>query len=130
MPPPAGLVSRVRFTQGGAPRKLGACPGLSSFAPFGLGVAMTASGLYPRRHDDPAYRDPLAIRRTLIETPGHATNIWPYRTLLAIDCLYGSPERTAIDISLLEQRYAGYAPHPRKEFDDFVASVRKWILTG
>jgi hypothetical protein len=66
----------------------------------------------------------------LIETPGHATNIWPYRPLLAIDCLYGSPEQTASDVSLLEQRYAGYAPHPRKEFDDFVAAVRNRILTG
>ncbi len=74
------------------------------------------------------HRDPLAIRRTLIETPGHATNIWPYRPLLAIDCLYGSPEQTASDVSLLEQRYAHFAPHPRKEFDDFVAAVRKWIL--
>ena len=76
------------------------------------------------------HRDPLALRRTLIETPGHATNIWPYRPLLAIDCLYGSPEQTASDVSLLEQRYAHFAPHPRKEFDDFVAAVRKWILAG
>jgi hypothetical protein len=36
---PSGLVgSGGRLTQGGAPRGLGACPGLSSFAPLGLGA--------------------------------------------------------------------------------------------
>ena len=71
------------------------------------------------------HRDPLAIRRTLVETPGHATNIWPYRPLLAIDCLYGSPEQTETDIVLLDQRYARYAPRPRQEFDEFISRVRK-----
>lgn len=71
------------------------------------------------------HRDPLAIRRTLIETPGHATNIWPYRPLLAIDCLYGSPDQTETDIVLLDQRNARYAPHPGREFDEFVSAVRR-----
>jgi hypothetical protein len=71
------------------------------------------------------HRDPSAIRRTLIDSPGHATNIWPYRPLLAIDCLYGSLEQTEADLGLLEQRYACLAPRPRKEFDEFVAALRK-----
>lgn len=71
------------------------------------------------------HRDPLAIRRTLLETPGRATNIHPYRPLLAIDCLYGSPEQTAADRALLDQRYAQFAPRPRQEFDEFAATVRK-----
>ncbi len=37
---PVGALADVngRFTQGGAPRRLGACPGLSSCAPLGLGA--------------------------------------------------------------------------------------------
>src|SRR5206468_8095946 len=51
------------------------------------------------------HQDPLALRRTLIDTPGHDTSIWPYRSILAIDCLYGSPEQTEADIALLDRRY-------------------------
>jgi hypothetical protein len=74
------------------------------------------------------HRDPLAIRRTLIDAPGHATNIWPYRPLLAIDCLYGSPEQTETDIALLNQRYVRLAPQPQKDFDKFVSAVRKALI--
>jgi hypothetical protein len=72
------------------------------------------------------HQDPGVLRRTLIETPGHATNsLWPYRQILAIDCLYGSPEQTHSDIALLERRYQRYAPERRQEFDQFVSAVRK-----
>jgi hypothetical protein len=71
------------------------------------------------------HQDPVALRRTMIETPGRATNIWPYRPILAIDCLYGSPEQTEADIALLDKRYERYAPQPRKEFDHFVSVIRK-----
>ena len=70
-------------------------------------------------------RDPLVLRRTLIETPGHATNIWPYQQILAIDCLYGSPEQLQADFALLDRRYESYSPGPRQEFDKFVATVKK-----
>jgi hypothetical protein len=70
------------------------------------------------------HQDPLALRRTLVETPGHATNIWPYRQILAIDSLYGPPEQTQADINLLVRRYERYAPGPRKEFDRFVSAIR------
>jgi hypothetical protein len=70
-------------------------------------------------------QDALALRRTLLESPGHATNIWPYRQILAIDCLYGSRGQTEADIAHLEKRYERYAPMPRKEFEEFVSAVRK-----
>ena len=46
----SGRVPRGRFIQGGAPRKLGACPGLSSFAPLGLGRihAVESEGSFTR----------------------------------------------------------------------------------
>lgn len=71
------------------------------------------------------HQDPLALRRTLIEAPGHATNIWPYRPILAIDRLYGSPEQTEADIALLDRRYQRFAPLPRQKFDQFVSLIRK-----
>jgi hypothetical protein len=71
------------------------------------------------------HQDPLALRRTLIENSGHATNPWPYRQILAIDCLYGSSEQIQTDIALLDKRYERYAPRPRQEFDEFVLAVRK-----
>jgi hypothetical protein len=71
------------------------------------------------------HQDPLALRRTLVETPGHATNIWPYRQILAIDRLYGSLAQTESDIALLDRRYARYAQKPRQEFDEFVSAIRK-----
>ena len=69
------------------------------------------------------HQDPLAVRRSMIETPGHVTNIWPYRQILAIDCLY-SPAQTEMDIALLEGRYQNYAAGPRQQFQDFVSAVR------
>jgi hypothetical protein len=49
----AGLVQPIQgwgprgwVTQGGAPRKLGACPGLSSFAPLGLGGASNSASAF------------------------------------------------------------------------------------
>lgn len=76
------------------------------------------------------HQAPLKLRRTLIETPGHATNIEPYRSILAIDCLYCSPEQTIADIAILEQRYATFSPKPREEFDVFVAAVKRSIHMG
>ena len=72
-----------------------------------------------------AHQDPEILRRTMIETPGRATNIWPYRSILAIDRLYGSPAQTEEDIAILEKRYERYAPKPRQEFEHFVSAVRK-----
>ena len=71
------------------------------------------------------HQEPLAVRRTMLETPGHATNIWPYRPILAIDCLYSLPEQTEADIALLDRRYERYAPRPRQEFEEFVSAIRK-----
>ena len=71
------------------------------------------------------HQDPAALRRTLIETPGRATNIWPYRPILAIDCLYGSAMQTEADIALLDKRYERYAAWPRQEFEQFVSIVRR-----
>jgi hypothetical protein len=73
------------------------------------------------------HQDPLKLRRTLIETPGHATNIEPYRSILAIDCLYCSPEQTTADIAILEQRYACFSLQAREEFNVFVAAVKRSI---
>jgi hypothetical protein len=70
------------------------------------------------------HQDALAIRRTLIENPGHATNIWPYRQILAIDSIYASPEQIQSDFALLDKRYEQYAPQPRQEFDKFVLAVQ------
>jgi len=60
-----------------------------------------------------------------METPGHATNIWPYRQILTIDYMLSGPEAVETDISMLNERYARYAVHPRKEYDDFVEKMRK-----
>jgi hypothetical protein len=76
------------------------------------------------------HQDPLALRRTLIETPGHATNIWPYRQILAIDRLYGSSEQVQADIALLDKRYECYAPKPRQEFDEYVLAIGKTSNLG
>lgn len=73
------------------------------------------------------HQNPVLIRRTLIESPGHASNIWPYRSILAIDYLIGSASQLEEDIAILDKRYEHYAAGPREEFDDFVKRVRAKI---
>lgn len=70
------------------------------------------------------HQDTVSIRRTLMESPGHAANIRPYRPILAIGYLNGSATQLEADIAILDKRYERYAARPRKEYDDFVARVR------
>ncbi|MBP7371287.1 MAG: hypothetical protein KA923_00500, partial [Opitutaceae bacterium] len=70
--------------------------------------------------------EPRELRRRLIEEPRHATHLFPYRSILAIDALYGTEAQLSEDIALLDQRYAKYAPNPRKDFDQFVEAVREY----
>jgi hypothetical protein len=69
---------------------------------------------------------PEKLRNLLIDKPGHATNIYPYRSILGIDHLFGTDQQLKEDIALLDRRYAGFGPHPRREFDEFVAQILKY----
>jgi hypothetical protein len=70
--------------------------------------------------------DPAKLRTLLIEKPGHATHIYPYRSILAVDHLFGTDQQLKDDIALLDRRYAGFGPYPRKEFDEFVAKTLEY----
>jgi hypothetical protein len=70
--------------------------------------------------------DPAKLRNLLVYNPGYATHIYPYRSILAIDHLFGTEQQLQEDIALLDRRYAGYGAQPRQEFDEFVAKTLEY----
>ena len=70
--------------------------------------------------------DPAKLRKLLIDEPRHSTHGYPYRSILAIDHLFGTDQQLKEDIALLDRRYAGYGPYPRREFDEFVAQILEY----
>jgi hypothetical protein len=60
-----------------------------------------------------------AVRRTLLEEPGHAQNLQPYRQILMIDRILGNEDQAVADLAMLEGRYAGFHERPLAEFHDF-----------
>jgi hypothetical protein len=70
------------------------------------------------------HQDMATIRQTLLESPGHATNIWPYRSILAIDCLTATTTQLKADIAILDKWYEQSGSGPKKEYDDFIIRVR------
>src|SRR5678815_407891 len=71
-----------------------------------------------------AHGDPITLRGTLVDQPGHAQNLYPYQQILAIDHLYGSFEQSEADIAMLAERYRRYAAEPRAQFHEFVRLFR------
>jgi hypothetical protein len=60
-----------------------------------------------------------AVRRTLVEEPGHAQNLEPYRQILMIDRILGDEQQATVDLAMLEKRYAGLRDRPLREFHEF-----------
>ena len=70
--------------------------------------------------------DPTVLRQRMIDEPRQVTHHYPYRSILAIDALYGTDAQLSEDIALLDARYAKFGPLPRKEFDEFIEAIQKF----
>jgi hypothetical protein len=64
------------------------------------------------------HRTPEAVRQTLVDNPGHAINLEPYKQILVASLMHGDRGRLVSDIDLLEKRYAGFVEPYRKRFKD------------
>jgi hypothetical protein len=65
------------------------------------------------------HQDPVAIRRTLLEQPGHAQSLAPYRQILAVDRQLGLQTQATEDLATLEACYARFFEGYRREFQAF-----------
>jgi hypothetical protein len=94
---------------------------ITLFKEWGTKVAAEISGFvtdlalpYLREHEEMR-----TIRRTLLEKPGHAQNLKPYRQILTIDRVLGEEPQAKEDLATLETRYAGFHDGFRREFHAF-----------
>lgn len=76
------------------------------------------------------HRTPEAIRKTLLEHPGHAIGLATYRPILVASVIKGDRDRLTEDIKRLEQRYAGHVPRFREEFERFRDKVLRYVAGG
>jgi hypothetical protein len=76
------------------------------------------------------HRTPEAIRKTLLDNPGHALSFSPYRQILVASVINGDRERLMEDIRRLEERYASHVASSREEFEQFRDKVLRYVREG
>ena len=76
------------------------------------------------------HRTAEAIRKTLLESPGHGLSLWPYRAILVASVIKGDRDRLMDDIKALERRYAGHVENWRREFEQFRDEVLRYVGAG
>jgi hypothetical protein len=63
------------------------------------------------------HRTAEAVRKTLLDHPGHSINLEPYKQILVASAMNGDRDRLIHDIRQLEARYAGHVATYRQEFE-------------